>query len=197
MGLGVEWIFPTLLGQFLPMRLDLRLPWHSALAGLGTGILTTVLFCLPPLLQIRSVRPNLVLRRMVEEPGAQQSWWTRLRDSKAQWIIAIVILLGLGAIAAALSDSVVVGRWFAGALCALLVVILGSVGAHLAFAACISVAHPDASAIRRSPWLGESVSAGESIRGCAGGSGHGRDAHPDRLSHAARCDWGNETDRGP
>jgi putative ABC transport system permease protein len=124
LGLGVEWVFPTLLGKFLPLRLDLRLPWHSALAGLGTGILTTVLFCLPPLLQIRSVRPNLVLRRMVEEPGAQRSWWTRLRNSKAQWIIAIVILLGLGAIAAALSDSVEVGRWFATALCALLVVIL-------------------------------------------------------------------------
>jgi putative ABC transport system permease protein len=124
LGLGVEWVFPTLLGKFLPLHLDLRLPWHSALAGLGTGILTTVLFCLPPLLQIRSVRPNLVLRRMVEEPSVQGSWWTRLRQSKAQWIIAIVILLGLGAIAAALSDSVVVGRWFATALSALLVVIL-------------------------------------------------------------------------
>src|SRR3984957_19260863 len=124
-GLGVEYVFPTLLGRFLPIHLDLRLPWHSALAGLGTGILTTVLFCLPPLLQIRTVRPNLVLRRMVEEPESQQSWWVRLRDSKAQWIVAIVILLGLGAIAAALSDSVVVGRWFAGALCGLLLVILG------------------------------------------------------------------------
>jgi putative ABC transport system permease protein len=124
MGLGVEWVFPTLLGKFLPLRLDLRLPWHSALAGLGTGILTTVLFCLPPLLQIRSVRPNLVLRRMVEEPSAERSWWTRLRQSKAQWIIALIILLGLGAIAAALSDSVVVGRWFATALSALLLVIL-------------------------------------------------------------------------
>jgi putative ABC transport system permease protein len=124
-GLGVEWIFPSLLGRFLPMHLDLQFPWHSALAGLGTGILTTVLFCLPPLLQIRSVRPNLVLRRMVEEPSGPQSWRTRLRQSKAQWIVAIIILVGLGAIAAALSDSVVVGRWFAGALCALLVVILG------------------------------------------------------------------------
>jgi putative ABC transport system permease protein len=125
MGLGVEWIFPTLLGKFMPVQADLRLPWHSALAGLGTGILTTVLFCLPPLLQIRSVRPNLVLRRMVEEPSGQQSWWVRLRTSKAQWMTAGIILLGLGAIAAALSDSLVVGRWFAGALCALLVVILG------------------------------------------------------------------------
>src|ERR1700761_6781198 len=124
MGLGVEWVFPTLLGKFLPIRLDLQLPWHSALAGLGTGILTTVLFCLPPLLQIRKVRPNVVLRRMVEEPEVRQRWWIRLRESKAEWITALIILLGLGGIAAALSDSVVVGRWFAGALCALLIVIL-------------------------------------------------------------------------
>ena len=124
-GLGVEWIFPYLLGKFLPLRLDLRLPWHSGLAGLATGILTTVLFCLPPLLQIRTVRPNLVLRRMVEEPSARRSWLVRLREGRAQWIVAIIILIGLGAIAAALSDSVEVGRWFAGALCALLIVILG------------------------------------------------------------------------
>jgi hypothetical protein len=37
LGLGVEWVFPSLLGRFLPMRLDLRLPWHSAVAGLATG----------------------------------------------------------------------------------------------------------------------------------------------------------------
>ncbi len=125
LGLGVEWIFPHLLGKLMPIQADLRLPWHSALAGLSTGILTTVLFCLPPLLQIRSVRPNLVLRRLVEEPSTQESLWVRLRQSKAQWITAGIILLGLGAIAAALSDSVVVGRWFAGALCVLLIVILG------------------------------------------------------------------------
>jgi putative ABC transport system permease protein len=124
-GLGVEWIFPLLLGKFVPLQTNLRLPWHSALAGLSTGILTTVLFCLPPLLQIRSVRPNLVLRRLVEEPGSQGSLWARLTQNKAQWLTAGIILLGLGGIASALSDSVQVGRWFAGALCALLVVILG------------------------------------------------------------------------
>jgi putative ABC transport system permease protein len=70
------------------------------------------------------VRPNLVLRRLVEEPEIRKGWLARLAESKAQWITAAIILLGLGAIAAALSDSVVVGRWFAGALCALLIVIL-------------------------------------------------------------------------
>ncbi len=125
LGLGVEWIFPLLLGKLISVQADLHLPWRSAVAGLATGILTTVLFCLPPLLHIRTVRPNLVLRSLVEQPSTQQSWWARLRANKAQWIVAGIILLGLGVIAAALSDSLVVGRWFAGALCALLVVILG------------------------------------------------------------------------
>jgi putative ABC transport system permease protein len=34
---------------------------------LATGLLTTLLFCLPPLLDVRKVRPILVLRRMVEQ----------------------------------------------------------------------------------------------------------------------------------
>jgi putative ABC transport system permease protein len=125
LGLGVEWVFPILIGKFLFVQTDFRLPWHSAVAGLATGILTTVLFCLPPLLQIRGVRPNLVLRRMVEEPSLRQNLWVRLRESKAQWITAAIILLGLAGIASALSDSLQVGRTFAGALCGLLIVILG------------------------------------------------------------------------
>src|SRR6202789_1288170 len=68
-GLAVEWVFPSLLGRLLPMQAHFHFPPRSALAGLGTGVLTTVLFCLPPLLDIRKVRPNLVLRRMVEEPA--------------------------------------------------------------------------------------------------------------------------------
>ena len=48
----------------------MKFPWRSALAGLGTGLLTTLLFCLPPLLDVRAVRPVLVLRRLVE-PGPE------------------------------------------------------------------------------------------------------------------------------
>ena len=57
-------------------------PWRSA-AGLGTGLLTTLLFCLPPLLDVRNVRPVLVLRRL-GRAGAWQGfegwfalWWAR------------------------------------------------------------------------------------------------------------------------
>jgi putative ABC transport system permease protein len=134
LGLAVEWVFPSLLGYLLPMHADFHFPLRSALAGLGTGVLTTVLFCLPPLLDIRKIRPNLVLRRMVEEPAEDAGppsferrwlrWQSRLRENRAQWIVAVVILLGLAGIASALSDSLVVGKWFAAALCAVLLVML-------------------------------------------------------------------------
>ena len=42
-----------------------------------------------------------------------------------QWIASLLIVLGLGGIAAALTDSLQVGAWFGAALCALLVFTLG------------------------------------------------------------------------
>ncbi len=124
LGLGVEYALPAALGKLLPLRPDIGLPLNPALAALGTGVLTTVLFCLPPLLDVRRVRPNLVLRKMVEtgETGGWRGW---LREQKLQLGAIAAIVAGLGGIAAALSDSVLVGKWFAACLAALLILILG------------------------------------------------------------------------
>jgi putative ABC transport system permease protein len=124
LGLGVEYAFPSVLGKLLPLRPEIRLPLSPVLAALGTGILTTLLFCLPPLLDVRNVRPSLVLRRVVESGnGAGWSGW--LKEHKLQLGAMVVILAGLGGIAAALADSWLVGKWFAVCLAALLVFILG------------------------------------------------------------------------
>src|SRR5450432_644010 len=128
LGLGVEWVFPLVLGKLLPMRPPLHVPWRSVAAGLGTGVLTTLLFCLPPLLDIRKVRPSLVLRRQVEEPAIGRWWarkWISVRESKVQLLSIIVIVAGLGAIASGLTDSWQVGRSFAIALCVVLLVTVG------------------------------------------------------------------------
>jgi len=124
LGLGVEYAFPTVLGRLLPLRPEIRLPLNPVLAALGTGILTTLLFCLPPLLDVRNVRPSLVLRRMVES-GDGAGWIGWLKEHKLQLGSVVVILAGLGGIAAALSDSMLVGKWFTVCLTALLVFILG------------------------------------------------------------------------
>ncbi len=185
-GLGVEYVFPSLLGSLLPLRPPLALAVKPVAAALATGVLTTVLFCLPPLLDVRRVRPIAVLRKMVEtsegavvpsssssRPGKLQrmllgaefliglallatwivglrhhkyswslkalavdivlilgtvfyGWWApKFRDRKLQWLSMIVIVAGLAGIATALSDSWLIGKWFAAMLCATLLVILG------------------------------------------------------------------------
>jgi putative ABC transport system permease protein len=126
LGLGVEWALPVFFGKLLPIQPPLRLPIKSVSAAFGTGILTTVLFCLPPLLDVRKIRPSVVLRKSVEagEGDSGHGVWFRLKENKAQWIAVVLIVAALGGIAGALSDSLTVGKWFAGCLCALLVVIL-------------------------------------------------------------------------
>jgi len=187
LGLGVEYVFPSLLGSLLPLRPPLALAIKPVSAALATGILTTILFCLPPLLDVRHIRPIAVLRKMVETAeGANvlrstgsphqlriqrivllmifaigltslgfwisgmrhhahrwslavlaldvilglvvvtyNFWAPKFRERKLQWISIIVIVAGLAAIAAALSDSWTIGKWFAASLCAVLLVILG------------------------------------------------------------------------
>ena len=124
-GVGVMEALPAVFGNLLPVHAVLSFPWRSALAGLGTGLLTTILFCLPPLLDVRAVRPVLVLRRLVEEGpqgiGARLAlWWSR----RLQLGIAALVIVALGAIGWALSDSRDVGMWFAISFTAALAVLL-------------------------------------------------------------------------
>jgi putative ABC transport system permease protein len=83
------------------------------------------LFCLPPLLDVRAVRPVLVLRRLVEQGpeglrGWFASWWAR----RLQLAISVLVVAALGGIAWALSDSAKVGTWFAVLFTIALVVLL-------------------------------------------------------------------------
>ncbi len=124
-GVGVMAALPAAFGQLLPVHVILQFPWQSALAGLGTGLLTTLLFCLPPLLDVRAVRPVLVLRRLVEQgPGGIGGWFARWWARRLQLAIAAAVVAALGAIAWALSDSPEVGAWFALLFTITLVVLL-------------------------------------------------------------------------
>ncbi len=130
LGLGVEYALPVVIGPLLPLEPTIRLPLDPVLAALGTGVLTTLLFCLPPLLDVRRVRPILVLRRTVES-GNSGGWRGWLREHKLQIASIVVILVGLGGIAAGLADSVLVGKWFAICLAGVLAVLLGLSAATL------------------------------------------------------------------
>ena len=124
-GVGVMAALPAVFGKLLPFHATLEFPWRSVAAGLGTGLLTTLLFCLPPLLDVRAVRPVLVLRRLVE-PGPEGigGWFARWWARRLQLALSVLVVLALGGIAWALSDSAKVGGWFAFLFTAALVVLL-------------------------------------------------------------------------
>jgi putative ABC transport system permease protein len=124
-GLAVMESLPAIFGNLLPVHTVLAFPWRSIGAGLGTGLLTTLLFCLPPLLDVRAIRPVLVLRRLVESgPDTIAGFFARIWARRLQLSLAIVVVAGLGGIAWALSDSRVVGTWFAVGLASILLVLL-------------------------------------------------------------------------
>ena len=132
LGLGVEWVLPTIFGSLLPLRPALRVPWLPICGAFSTGILTTMLFSLPPLLEVRHVRPSVVLRRLVEsgeessaEKGSRlQRVVNYVRRSVVQLVCVGVILCALAVIAALLSDSWKGGTWFAGSLAVSLLILL-------------------------------------------------------------------------
>ena len=124
-GLGVMAMLPAVFGSLLPVHARLDFPWRSIGAGFGTGLLTTLLFCLPPLLDVRGVRPVLVLRRLVESgPQSAGGWFAHLWSRRLQLLISLIVVAALGCIAWALTDSSVIGMWFAIGLAVVLVVLV-------------------------------------------------------------------------
>jgi putative ABC transport system permease protein len=117
----VERTLPLLISRFFQM--DMRVGWNLAASaqGIAVGILTTLLFTLPPLLAIRRVRPALILRR--DMPEAKLTWRRRLTEAGLSVAAGGVILLGIGGIAAWLAESPRVGGYFAGGLTVALILL--------------------------------------------------------------------------
>ena len=128
LGLGVQLTLPLFLAKLLHLTPGFRIDVHAALLGLGAGLLTTLLFTLPPLLDIRNVRPILILRRAVDNEDSPL--FTRaarhLRGSGLQLAATALILVGLAALAATVADSRQVGGFFAAGLLSSLLVLLGA-----------------------------------------------------------------------
>ena len=122
-GLIVERAFPLLIAKFFPVHPDLHWHWSAAVEGILVGGLSTMLFTLPPLLGIRRIRPNLILRREMEE--SKPRGMERLRNLAVPAGAGLLILLGLGGIATWLvsgligknpSDAYRIGGYFVAGL---------------------------------------------------------------------------------
>jgi len=118
-GAAVEAGFPPLIARYFSLRPEQHWDLTTAVQGLAIGVLTTLLFTLPPLLGIRRIRPGVIFRREMAE--ARPAWRERLRDSRASAVSGGVILCGIGAIAGwlqigTLRESVRTGAVFVAAV---------------------------------------------------------------------------------
>jgi len=114
LGFAAQAVTPTLIAQYFPTAPDLDFQPSAALLAGAVGVLTTLLFALPPLLSIRKIRPAVVFRREME--GRQGSLGGRLRRAAPSAAAGALIVAALGGIAALLGDSSTMGYWFAGGL---------------------------------------------------------------------------------
>jgi putative ABC transport system permease protein len=127
-GAAVQRIFPEFIDRYFHMRPDNWFTPSSAVQGLLVGLLITLLFTLPPLLNIRKVKPALILRRDMAEirPG----WRQRLSEARVAILAGLGICVGLGGVATWLvhgswSDAARIGSYFVGGLLVSLVLLYG------------------------------------------------------------------------
>src|SRR6185295_8697816 len=93
-GIAIQNTLPLLIEKFFKLTLGTSWSPLAAAQGIAIGVLSTLLFTLPPLLAIRRVRPALILRRDTAE--VKRNWRQRLTQSRSALAAVGVILLGLG-----------------------------------------------------------------------------------------------------
>ena len=76
-GVALAWIaiavIPDDMNQIGTLTVDYGLSWSAAAQGIGIGVLVSLLFAMVPLLEVRQVKPSLLLRH--ETAGARRDWF--------------------------------------------------------------------------------------------------------------------------
>lgn len=115
LGVGLAQLALVAAGHYfaesLPPNMSYQLSSGAVLQGMGLGLLISLLFSALPLLRIRHIKPNMLLRD--EEGGAR----TRRLDV-ARWLTGALVILGLMLLSSWQAGSLRVGLIFLGGLAA-------------------------------------------------------------------------------
>jgi putative ABC transport system permease protein len=99
--------------QSLPPNMSYKLSQGSVIQGMGLGMLISVLFSALPLLRIRHIKPNMLLRADEGEKSGQ-----RRKPDMVRLITGALVILGLMFLSSWQAGSLRVGIFFLGGLAA-------------------------------------------------------------------------------
>ena len=75
LGIGIQFLIPRLLADFLPVEVDIEIMWVPVITGLAIGLGVSLLFALLPLLAVKNTSPLLTLRKNVDTSSNKPSRW--------------------------------------------------------------------------------------------------------------------------
>jgi putative ABC transport system permease protein len=102
----------------VPMLAEVEygITWSAAAQGVGVGALVSLLFSIVPLMQVRSVKPSLLLR---DEPATPRRDWARL-------VVTLLVAAALVLLTAWQAASLRVGLMVCAGFCAVALVLQGA-----------------------------------------------------------------------
>ena len=109
LGFAAQLVFPQFLAEYFDVDVHIIVAWAPIFQGILVGMMTTLLFTIPPLLGVSRIRPALIFRRDMNEDGA------RSRDFRP-YVAFSAIGAGLWGMAVWIGGSWEVGSIFAGGL---------------------------------------------------------------------------------
>jgi putative ABC transport system permease protein len=116
----VTMFLPKVFAGAIPFNVEFGVTWQAALQGIGVGTLISLLFSLTPLLEIRRIKPILVLRGLTTPHRSWPGWltldWMKLVSS-------LIVILGLTALASWQAGSLKIGAIFLCGLAAMTLVL--------------------------------------------------------------------------
>lgn len=102
-------LLPRYLADRIPAGIEIGLTWPAISQGFGIGILIAILFAALPLLEIRNIKPILVLRATDPVHSAKRFDWLKIG-------LGTTVILGLLALAGWQAGSLKIGAIFLGGL---------------------------------------------------------------------------------
>jgi putative ABC transport system permease protein len=74
LGVGIQFLLPRVIGDFLPVDVTVALEPVPLLLGLSTGVWVALIFALRPLLALRRVSPLQAIRRDADSSALPRAW---------------------------------------------------------------------------------------------------------------------------